>query len=135
MNNINISAYLENINEKFRSWSESHYFKIALFNVILVLLLLLRSAGYFEPYFLLTINLIIFISMLLSIVLLSANSKSMFIISLIFWIFTWFLRITQIEVWAERAALYSYQALVIGMVLLIFENKQLNFLTKILKKK
>lgn len=131
---MDVNIYFENINEKFKFWSESHFVRIALFNIIMVLLLLLRSAGYFEPYFLLSINLIIFIGMLLGVVLLNANSKAMFIISLVFWILTACLRIAAINVWAERSALYSYQALVIGVVLLIFENKQFNFLSKIIKK-
>lgn len=123
--------YLTNLNNNFKFWTESHYFKIALFNIILILLLLLRSAGYFEPYFLLSINTIVFISMLLSIILLDSNSKSMFITAGIFWLITAIFRVAEINVWAERAALYSYQALVIGILLMILENKSFNFLRKI----
>lgn len=122
--------FFQSANDSFKFWAEAHYFKIALFNIILIFLLLLRSAGYFEPYFLLSINLITFVSMVLSIFLLNSNSRSMFAISLLFWALALFLRVEQIGVWAERSALYSYQALFIGIVLLIYETSDLSLIEK-----
>lgn len=123
---MDTEKYLQLWDKNFKLWVESHYFKIALFNIILILLVLLRSAGYFEPLFPLSINLIVFFSLILAILLLSAGSKSMFIVSLIFWLIATLFKIVNINVWAERAALYSYQALVVGMVLVILKDKNLN---------
>lgn len=123
---MDTEKYLQLLDNNFKLWVQSHYFKIALFNIILILLVLLRSAGYFEPLFPLSINLIVFFSLILAILLLSAGSKSMFIVSLIFWLIATLFKIVNINVWAERAALYSYQALVIGMALVILKDKNLN---------
>ena len=112
-----INKYLENL----RYWSQKRIFNLFLFNTLIMLMIVLRSAGYFAPYFLLTVNSIVFISLLLSIVLLGLKSKDIFIIGFIFWIFAAFLRIFSIGVWAERTAVYTYQCLIIGVILIIFE--------------
>lgn len=105
-----------------QEWIIGHYLQLAIFNGVLILLVLLRSAGYFEPYFPITINLIYIISLALSIILLGMKSKGAFILALVFWVLAGFLRIVNIEVWAQRAAVYSYEALVIGLVLMVFER-------------
>lgn len=108
--------------EKLQNWVEVHYFQLALSNVILVILLLLRSAGYFEPYFGITINFIFVVALILSIFILGTRSRGAFTIALVFWLFAAFLKLAKIDVWAERNAIYSFQALVVGVVLLVWEN-------------
>lgn len=108
--------------EKLQKWVELHYFQLAIFNVVLVILLLLRSAGYFEPFFGITINSIFLIALVLSIFLLGTRSCGAFTVALIFWLFAAFLKLAKIDVWAERNAIYSFQALVVGVLLLVWES-------------
>lgn len=112
-------------NSFLQEWIIDHYLQLAVFNGILILLVLLRSASYFEPYFPITINLIYVISLTLSIVLLGMRSKGAFILALVFWVLAGFLRVVNIEVWGQRSAIYSYEALVIGLVLMVFERIEL----------
>lgn len=107
---------------KLQSWVELHYFQLALFNVVLVVLLLLRSAGYFEPFFGITINSIFLIALVLSIFLLGTRSRGAFAVALIFWLFATLLKLVKIDVWAERNAIYSFQSLVVGVLLLVWES-------------
>jgi len=86
------------------------------------LLVLLNTAEYFKPFFFLGINVIFFIGLILSIPLLGARSKSMFFISIIFLVFAIFLKILKIEIWAERTAVYTFQSLLIGVILLTRES-------------
>lgn len=106
---------------KLSLWAQNKIFGLFVFNLLIMLLIVLRSAGYFTPFFPLTINLIVFLSLILAIILLNMRSSALFIIALVFWIITAVLRIAGIEVWAERAALYTFQALVVGVVLLVIE--------------
>ncbi|MDO8503207.1 MAG: hypothetical protein Q7S60_00805 [bacterium] len=107
---------------KIKSWVELHYFQLAVFNIVLMVLLLLRSAGYFEPYFGITINSIFLIALILSVFLLGTQSRGAFAVALAFWLFAAVLKLVRIDTWAERTAIYSFQALVIGVVLLIWES-------------
>lgn len=117
----NLKKYYKESLGKLSLWAQSKVFGLFVFNLLVMLLIVLRSAGYFTPYFPLTINLIVFLSLILAIILLNMRSSALFIIALVFWIITAVLRIQGIEVWAERAALYTFQALVVGVVLLVIE--------------
>lgn len=114
--------FRETIGQKIQIWVSGHYLQLAIFNVFLLILVLLRSAGYFEPYLALTINLITLISLIFIVVLFNSKSGFMFFVAAIFWIGSAFLRILGIEVWAERTAIYTVQAILLGIVLLVFEN-------------
>jgi len=107
-----------------KNWAEEHFLGLFVFNIVAIILLLLRSAGYFDPFFPLTINFIIFICFIMAIFLLGAGSRTLFVIALIFWIFAAILRVFQIEVWAERTVIYSFQALILGILILPFENRK-----------
>lgn len=115
------------------SWVLRHYLQLAIFNGILLLLVLLRSAGYFEPYLPITINLIYIVSLILSIFLLGMKSRGAYILALVFWLSSAVLRIINIEVWAERSAVYSFEALVTGFLLMLFQivNLPKDFLGKL----
>ncbi|MEK7169190.1 MAG: hypothetical protein AAB778_04210 [Patescibacteria group bacterium] len=82
----------------------------------------MRSAGYFLPFFGISVNFIVFILLILSIFLLNFNSRSMFFISLLFWIFACLIKILKIDIWAERTAIYTFEAFLIGVILLIKES-------------
>lgn len=108
----------------FDMWVQKRYGHLALYNMILLLLALLRSAGYFHPYYTLSINIIVVVALVLAVVLLDARSKHLYIAALMFWIITYFFRISGVEVWAERGAIYAYQSLVIATVISFFEKRK-----------
>src|SRR5581483_7337411 len=97
-------------------------YKLILFNIIVVFLFLLRSAGYFQPFFPISVNFIVIVALLLSIFLLGARSRIIFIVVILFWIFAGALRVLKIDVWAERTGIYAYESLVIGCLVFIFER-------------
>lgn len=102
-------------------WVKGHYLQLAIFNLLIGLMVLLRTAGYFHPFFVLSINFIFFISFVLSIVLLGAKSMSMFLIAIIFWLLAGFFKIVNVDIWAERTAIYVFQAIFLGTSLLVVE--------------
>src|SRR3990167_6463467 len=102
-------------------WTGTHYLRLAIFNMIVMLMVLLRSAGYFDPYWPITINMVIFISLILSILLLETRSRVLFVVAIVFWVFAGFLRIIGVDVWAERTSIYVYQAIFLGTILLLAE--------------
>lgn len=120
----------ENKFSNLQSWAQKRMFGLFVFNLTVMLLIILRSAGYFSPFFLITINFIVFLSLILAIFLLNIKDKALFIVSFIFWALAGLLQTVNINVWAERAALYSFEALVIGIILFIIENIILPFKSK-----
>lgn len=113
-NNIQVS--------KLKEWIEDHYLQLAIFNGSLILLVLLRSAGYFEPYFTITINAIFVFSILSSIFLFGLSARTAMIFAVFFWLLAALFRVLNIEVWAERTAIYAFEALSLGLLLMIYEN-------------
>lgn len=105
-----------------QKWGNEHLFKMLIFNTILVFLVLMRSAGYFLPFFGISINFIVIFMLALSIFLLDARSKSMFTIALLFWLFACLLKVLRVDIWAERTAIYTFEALIMGTLLLIKES-------------
>lgn len=110
-----------NINSKLQIWAQERILGIFIFTIILALLLLLYSAGYFAPYMPLTINLIVVIALMLAVILLHLKSNFIFYTVIFFWVLTSFFMIFNIDVWAERAAIYTFETLVIGIILFIIE--------------
>lgn len=115
-------SYYRIILNRMDIWSKDHLIGLFVFNLLIILLLLLRSGGYFLPYFVISINTVVFIALMGSIVLLGAHSGAIFLIGLFFWIFAFLLRILGVEVWAERTSIYTYQTLLLGVLLIILEN-------------
>ena len=111
------------INKSFSKWASSHYINLAIYNALIVLLVLLHSAKYFDPYWLISINIIIFIALIASVFLLGANSRVMFLVCLVFWLAAGLMRILNVEVWAERLTIYVFNSFFLGVVLLFFEEK------------
>lgn len=114
--------FLANLRKKTAVWVSSHYLNLAIFNTLLVILVLLHSAKYFDPFWVISINVIVFISLITSIILLGAGSRALLAVSLLFWIFAGGMRILGINVWAERVAIYVFQAFLLGVLLLFVEN-------------
>jgi hypothetical protein len=104
------------------NWVKDHQFELGLYNMLLMALVLLHSAGYFDPYLPLSINIIVFLSILLAIVLLQINSRAVFSISLFFLLFALLMKIFAIDVWAERTGIYVFESFFIGSILLLFET-------------
>src|SRR5688572_5215411 len=100
MQNI-IRKYYQFYLLKVQEWSKLKYSQLFVFNVIVIMLVLLRSAGYFDPFFSITINFIAFTGLVLAVILLDARSKLLFLVALVFWILAAVLRLAAIEVWAE----------------------------------
>ena len=109
-----------------QEWGNKHLFKMLIFNTILMFLVLLRSAGYFLPFFGISVNFIVLTMLILSIFLLGSKSKSMFITAFLFWLFACLMKVLKIDIWAERTAIYTFQALFIGAILLIIESFKRN---------
>jgi|SRR3989344_4025150 len=105
-----------------KAWATQHFFNIFVFHGIVIIMFLLRSAGYFHPFLPISINLIVLTSLVLSIFILGARSRAMFLIALAFWLFAGFIRVVQIEVWAERTAIYAFESLVLGVILLLWPH-------------
>ena len=106
-------------------WAKSHLVGLFIFSISISLLVLLNTAEYFKPFFFLGINVIFLIGLLLSTFLLGARSKSMFLISMIFLFFASFLKVVNIDIWAERTAVYTFQSLLLGTILLITESLEI----------
>lgn len=102
-----------------QTWSQKRILNLFIFNVVLTMLLLLRSAGYFDPYLPLTINLIVLLCLVMSVFLLGLRYKALFIITLLLWLFAAFLKIVGVHIWAERAAIYSFEAFTIAFILFL----------------
>ena len=106
----------------FQNWVRTRYFQLSLFNILILILFILRSAGYFEPFIPITINTIVLLGLIIAVFLLGVGSKLMFSVALVFWIFAALLKMVKIDVWAERTSVYFFQAFIIGVFLLGIEN-------------
>ncbi len=111
---------------KIKNWLLDYNYKLIIFNIIIVFLFLLRSAGYFQPYFTISINFIVIFGLVLSVFLLNANSRVVFVVVLVFWVFAGLLQLLRINVWADRTGIYAYESLVFGVLLFLFENMKNN---------
>jgi hypothetical protein len=108
--------------EKIINWTKENAPGLFIFNLIMIIFVLLHSAGYFHPFFTLTINIILILALILSAVLLKASSKVMFIVAIFFWLLTAFFKITFIDVWADRSSIYAFESLLIGSILFTYES-------------
>lgn len=124
-----IEHYTKKI-EELESLISKRLLGLFVFNIILMILILMRSAEYFSPFFLISINFIVLSCIVLSVFLLGIRSKGIFLISLFFWLFAAFLRILNIEIWAERTAIYAYEAIIVGVILYVIENSRFNKVDK-----
>src|SRR5688572_17170247 len=117
LNNSKNKFYL-----KFKKWISDYNYRLIIFNIIIVFLFLLRSAGYFHPYFPISVNFIVIFGLVLSVILLGAKSNLIFGVTLAFWLFAGSLELLGIYVWAERTGIYAFESLLFGVVLFLIEN-------------
>lgn len=118
----NLDKIKHEFSQDFEKWIHFYNHRLILFNIIIVFLFLLRSAGYFSPYFLISVNFIVIVGVILATYLLGASSRVIFFVTLLFWIFAAFLKIVKIDVWAERTGIYAYETLVFGVILFAIES-------------
>ncbi len=113
-----INNFFKNI-EKSVNISSNRF---TLFTLIIVFLFLLRSAGYFQPYFPVGVNFIMIVALILGVVILGFRSNVIFLVTLVFWVFAGMIKLLRIEVWAERTGLYAFESLIVGVVLFLYET-------------
>lgn len=119
-----MKKYFLNTTEQLQNWASRNVLNLFIFNAILTLLLLLRSAGYFSPFFSLSISFIIGLCLILSVILFGVRSKMIFIVVLFFWLLAMFFKIMSVDVWAERAVIYCFEALLLGILLFMFKGNE-----------
>ena len=107
--------------ENIQDWVIKNYLQLFVFNMMLIVMMLLRSAGYFEPYLPLSINTIMFIALIGMVVLLRARTRTLMLVTILLWLFAALLQVLNIDVWAERTAVYAFQSLIIATVLFIMD--------------
>lgn len=106
---------------RLNTWSGKHLTGLFIFNLLVVLMVLLNTADYFKPFFFLSINVITFVSLLLSILLLGARGKIMLIISTGFWFLAAFFNSVKINIWAERSGIYAFQSFLLGIFIIFLD--------------
>ena len=106
-------------------WVHNHTFGLFVFNLIMMVLVLLRTAGYFHPFFIITINLIVICGLILSAGFLGAKSVGVYLIALCFWLLTMFFSVAKVETWSERSSIYCFNAFAVGTGILVLENLRL----------
>lgn len=114
-----ISNYLHRSNKKLTRWSTENLPGMLLFNLIIIILVLLHTAGYFLPYFFISINFIFFTGLILAPLILRVNFEALFLLAILFWLSSCILMSFNINAWAERSSIYSFQALFVAVVVLI----------------
>ncbi len=108
--------------ERMKVWAKRNVLGLFIFNAIILAIVLLRSVGYFEPFLPLGVNTVFLIALLLTVVLFRGGSRFVFSWGLVFWILAGFFRIVGVGVWAERAGIYAFEALAVGVVMLVVEG-------------
>ncbi len=103
-------------------WFLDNQSGVAMFNVILLLLVLLHSAGYFHPYFMISIDVIVLAMLILFVLLFKARSRVLFAFTIFFLLVTMFFSFVRITAWAERSSIYVLQSLVLATIVLLLEK-------------
>ncbi len=108
---------------RLKEWSQQHFLPLVIMNLVLMLVVLLRTAGYFAPYLILTINLIVMLSLIMGVIFLGLRSRGMVMVAIVLWLLSALLRLLGVEIWADRSSIYVYQALIVTLVLLLIESR------------
>ncbi|MDO8638504.1 MAG: hypothetical protein Q7R43_02935 [Candidatus Daviesbacteria bacterium] len=106
----------------FQEWAQKRVAGLFVLNLILMLLVIMSVAGYFAPFFPLTINLIVLVGVVLSIFLIGMNRKTLYMFVLFFWLLAAILKTLNINIWAERSAVYAFEIFIVAFFLQIIEN-------------
>ncbi len=119
---MKLTKFIEMFNDDVFHWIKTHYLRIGIFNGLVMLLVLLRSAGYFHPYLPISVNIVVVLALIFAIFLLDARSVAFYLIALLFWLFAGVLRIVGVDIWSERTSVYAFQAFLLGTLLLFIET-------------
>lgn len=104
------------ITDSFTTWSKKNTASLLWLNLMVMVLLLLKSAGYFAPFFLVSVNHIYVLMLLYSIIFLKIRSRELTVLALIFLVISAVLTVFHMDVWAVRSAWYMYQAFLIALI-------------------
>lgn len=110
------------MNNRFREWADKHLAGLFVFNLLVLLLIMLQSIGYFDPFLKITATLVIVIAMILSIFLLGVRTNGIVILTLIFWFIGFVFKIFKIDIWAERLGIYTFYSLLLLLPMFIIES-------------
>lgn len=113
---------IKDLTNNIQRWSKENLTGLFFFNLLIFILLLLRSAGYFDPFLPLSINLIFLLTIIASVPLLKSNSRTLFLLSISFLSFGAMFKLLHVDIWAERMGIYTYEAFVLGLILVIWET-------------
>ena len=116
-----IEDKIKELKKGVNNWATTHYVGISIFNIVAVLLFALRSAGYFHPFFPLSIDISVMILLVLSIFLLGTRPSAFFVVAFIFLLIAAFFKIVNVDVWAERTSIYVFESLLIGIIVLFMD--------------
>jgi hypothetical protein len=121
---MNTHKFLTGRIKVLAGWAKKNTAGIFVYNLILLLLVLLRISGYFSPFLPLNINLIYLISLVLAVILLRAGGQVFFVLSFLFFLLALFLKVVRVDIWAERTVEYFFQAFGLGVFLLFWERRR-----------
>lgn len=113
-----------------KTWNVKYGYRLIFFNMLIIALFLLGSVGYFYPFFPITTNVVVMTGLILSVVLLGANSRILFLTTSFFWVIASFFKMVGVDVWAERTGIYVFESLLLGVCFLLLETIK----TKLFKK-
>lgn len=108
--------------KRLKDWAKDNYLQIGIYNISIMIIMLLRSAGYFHPYLVISVNLVVLFALVMAIILFKPRSSLYFFVFLAFWIFAGILKVLEVDIWAERTSVYAFQSLLIAAILFLFEN-------------
>lgn len=89
--------------------------------MVLMLLVVLHSLGYFHPFFTISAHFIINVALILSVLLLGARSIHIALFAATFWLGASFFQASGVTVWAERMSMYAYETFLLCILLYIVE--------------
>lgn len=117
-----INRLLKKCKKDTEKWAYSNFFSIFIINLILLILFLLHSAGYFDPYFPITVNFVIIVGIFVATILLNLNIQILIVMAGAFWLFAGLLYLLRVNIWAYRTTLYVFQIFVLMIVLLLYQS-------------
>lgn len=107
--------------DSYQNWVLERIAVFFVYNVLMMLLVLMHSVGYFNPYFVISVNVIVMLAIVFAVILLRVTSKFVFACTIFFWLVASFFQLNHIDIWAERAGIYTYESLIVGVVVLFLE--------------
>jgi hypothetical protein len=95
-----------------------------LYNVFMMILVLMHSVGYFNPFFTISINVIVLTAIILAVIMMRLPSTFVFVCTSLFWAIAAFFQLAHIDIWAERAGTYAFESFLVGSCVFLIEVLQ-----------